>query len=229
MIGPSSSADEILVHLRSLRSEENIAGLARYGVVTDTALGISTPIMQKLAKAIGTNHALAHSLWASNVREARMLAISTFEPQALTIGEARRLAADFNSWEIVDTAADLLTRTPFWKQLVEEFSADEREFVRRTGFAMIAGATVHNKKEPDATFIAWLPLIERYSTDPRNFVRKAVNWALRNIGKRNRACHSKATALAEKLAGSADKTARWIGKDAVRELGDPKRIAKLKD
>lgn len=229
MIGPSSSADEIVAYLHTLRAEENIAGMARYGIVTDTAIGIGNPVMQKLAKTIGRNHALAHALWKSNVREARMLAIWTFDPNALTIDEARQLAGDFNSWEIVDTAADLLTRTPFWIELVEEFAADEREFVRRTAFAMIAGATVHNKKEPDATFIEWLSLIEHHATDPRNFVRKAVNWALRNTGKRNRACHAKTMAMAEKLAGSDDKTARWIGRDALKELGDPKRIAKLKD
>ncbi|MCL6708141.1 DNA alkylation repair protein [Pseudomonas sp. R2.Fl] len=229
MIGPSSTADEIVAHLLTLRSEENIAGMARYGIVTDTAVGIGNPALQKLAKTVGRNHARAHALWASNVREARALAIWTFDPKALTVDEARRLAGDFNSWEIVDAAADLLTEAPFWKELVEEFAADEREFVRRAAFAMIAGATVHNKREPDETFIAWLPLIERHATDPRNFVRKAVNWALRNIGKRDRACHAKAMLLAERLAAGDDKTARWIGKDALKELGDPKRIAKLKD
>jgi len=229
MIGPSSTADEIVAHLRTLRSEENIAGMARYGIVTDTALGIGNPVVQRLAKTVGRDHARAHALWASNVREARMLAIWTFDPKALTVEEARRLAGDFNSWEIVDTAADLLTETPFWKQLVEEFSSDEREFVRRAAFAMIAGATVHNKQEPDETFVGWLPLIEHYATDPRNFVRKAVNWALRNIGKRNRTCHGKVIPVAERLAASDDRTARWIGKDALKELGDLKWIAKLKD
>ncbi|MFN3363428.1 MAG: DNA alkylation repair protein, partial [Allorhizobium sp.] len=132
------------------------------------------------------------------------------------------------SWEIVDAAADLLTETPYWRALVDDFAADDREFVRRAAFAMIAGATVHNKSEPDATFLEWLPLIERHATDPRNFVKKAVNWALRNTGKRSRTCHAAAILLAERLAGESDATARWIGKDALRELRDPRRIAKLK-
>ncbi|KQW28751.1 DNA alkylation repair protein [Rhizobium sp. Root274] len=228
MIGPSSTAAEIVAHLRSMRSEENLAGMARFGIVTDTALGIGNPAIQKLAKTIGKDQPRAHQLWQSGIREARLLAIWTFDPMLLALDEAWRLAADFNSWEIVDAAADLLTQTPYWHHLVEAFATDDRQFVRRAAFAMIAGATVHNKTEPDETFIGWLPLIERYATDPRNFVKKAVNWALRNIGKRSRACHTKALLLAESLARSDDTSARWIGKDAMRELSDPKRIARLK-
>ena len=157
-----------------------------------------------------------------------MLAIYTADPAALTLPQARAWADDFASWEIVDTAADVFTEMPFWEELVAEFARDDREFVRRTAFAMIAGACVHNKREPDRTFTGYLHLIEAHSTDPRNFVKKAVNWALRNIGKRNRTCHAPALALAEKLASSADKTARWIGKDAVTELSSEKVLARLK-
>ena len=107
-------------------------------------------------------------------------------------------------------------------ELVPVFAADDREFVRRTAFAMIACGSVHLKKRDDADFIGFLPLIEQHSTDPRNFVKKAVNWALRNIGKRSFTCHAPALALAEKLAASTDKTARWTGKDAVRELTNGK-------
>ncbi|EKF59599.1 hypothetical protein QWE_10262 [Agrobacterium albertimagni AOL15] len=228
MIGPSSTAAEIIASLRSMRSEENIAGMARYGIVTDNALGIGNPALRQIAKVIGPNQARAEELWASGIREARLLAIWTFVPRMLSSDDIWRLAEEFNSWEIVDTAADLLTETPGWRKLVEDFAADDREFIRRTAFAMIAGATVHNKNEPDATFLEWLPLIERHATDPRNFVKKAVNWALRNTGKRSRACHTSAVLLAEKLAGMSDTTARWVGNDALRELRDPKRIAKLK-
>nr|WP_282960001.1 DNA alkylation repair protein [Ciceribacter sp. L1K23] len=228
VIGPSSSAEDIIAHLRTMRSEENITGMARFGIATENALGIGNPVIQKIAKAVGRNQPRASALWQSGIREARLLAIWTFDPAQLSRDDIRRLAADFNSWEIVDAAADLLTETPFWRELVEEFAKDEREFVRRTAFAMIAGATVHNKKEPDETFIAWLALIERYAVDPRNFVKKAVNWALRNIGKRSRKCHDHTLPLAERLAESGDPSARWIGKDAQRELRDPKRIAKLK-
>jgi len=112
--------------------------------------------------------------------------------------------------------------------LIARFAADDREFVRRTAFAMIAGAAVHCKSEPDGTFIAFLPLIDAYAGDDRNFVKKAVNWALRNIGMRNRACYQPALALAEKLAESDDRTRRWVGHDAVKYLSDPKRLARLK-
>lgn len=225
---PASSVEDIVAFLRTLRNETNIAGMGRYGIVTDTAIGIGNPVLQKLAKEAGVDHRRAMALWDTGIREARMLAIWTFDPRALSRDEVMRLADDFNSWEIVDTAADLLTETEFWQSLIAEFAAAEREFVRRTAFAMIAGASVHRKKEPDAIFVGYLPLIEAHATDPRNFVRKAVNWALRNIGKRNRTCHAPALALAEKLAGSTDKTARWIGKDAVRELTSEKTLKRLK-
>jgi 3-methyladenine DNA glycosylase AlkD len=228
MIGPSSTAAGIIASLRSMRSEENIAGMARYGIVTDNALGIGNPALRQITKVIGPNQARAEELWASGIREARLLAIWTFVPALLSPDDIRRLVADFNSWEIVDAAADLLTETPYWRALVDDFASDDREFVRRAAFAMIAGATVHNKSEPDATFLEWLPQIERHATDPRNFVKKAVNWALRNTGKRSRTCHAAAILLAERLAGESDATARWIGKDALRELRDPRRIAKLK-
>lgn len=227
-ISPGSTVDEIVAYLQSLRNEANIAGMARYGIDTTTALGITTPQMQALVRQLKRDHRRALALWRSGLRDARMLAILTADPKALTEDEARRWAGDFNSWEVVDTAADLFTETPYWRDLVEEFAADDREYVRRTAFAMIAGATVHNKSEPDQVLLAYLPLIEKHSTDPRNFVRKAVNWALRNIGKRNHACHAPALALAQKLAASSDKTARWIGKDAVRELTSEKILKRLK-
>ena len=227
-LSPASSVEEIVAYLQPFRNEVNIAGMARYGIDTTTALGINTPQMQAFARQIKRNHARALALWGTGLRDPRMLAIQTADPKALTVEEMRSWAGDFNSWEIVDTAADLFTETPYWRDLILEFAADEREFVRRTAFSMIAGATVHNKSEPDAAILAYLPLIERHATDPRNFVRKAVNWALRNIGKRNATCHPPALALAEKLAASNDKTARWIGKDAVRELKSEKILKRLK-
>ncbi|MFM2281530.1 MAG: hypothetical protein RLZZ444_3761 [Pseudomonadota bacterium] len=227
-LGPSSDVEAIVAHLVSLRNETNIEGMGRFGIRTETALGISNPVMQAILRKIKKDHARAFLLWATDIREARMLALYTFDPKKLTQQDAIRLADDFNSWEIVDTAADLFVEARLEAELVPLFAGDEREFVRRTAFAMIAGAAVHLKKEPDAALLAWLPLIENHARDPRNFVRKAVNWALRNIGKRNRTCHGPALALAERLASENDKTARWIGKDAVRELTSPKIIGRLK-
>ena len=228
MIGPSSGAVEIVTHLKTLRSEEAIAGMGRFGIATETALGISNPDLQKIARLVKRHHIRALDLWTTGIREARLLALYTADPKVLTVAEALALANDFASWEIVDTAADLFVEAPFWRQLVAQFEADDREFVHRTAFAMIAGAAVHRKAEPDETFVGYLPLIEAHSADPRNFVKKAVNWALRNIGKRNRTCHLPALELAESLAASADKTARWIGKDAVKELSSEKVLLRLR-
>ncbi|MGO6817384.1 DNA alkylation repair protein [Rhizobium brockwellii] len=227
MIGPSSDAAELIAHLETLRSEENVAGMARFGIVTGRALGISNPDIRAVARLAGKDHVRAMQLWRSDIREARLLALYTAEPKRLTTKEAQNWADDFNSWEIVDCAADLFVEARL-DELIWEFAADEREFVRRTAFAMIAGGAVHRKKEPDATILAWLPLIKAHSDDPRNFVRKAVNWALRNVGKRNLACHAPALALARALAESPDKTARWIGKDAARELAGEKLLARLR-
>ncbi|EJC79627.1 putative DNA alkylation repair enzyme [Rhizobium leguminosarum bv. trifolii WSM2297] len=227
MITPASGAADLIAHLETLRSEENVAGMARFGIVTTRALGISNPDIRAIARRAKKNHARAVELWQSDIREARLLALCTAEPKRLTAEEARNWANDFSSWEIVDCAADLFVEARL-DELISEFADDEREFVRRTAFAMIAGAAVHRKNEPDAIILAWLPLIKSHSGDSRNFVRKAVNWALRSIGKRNLACHAPALVLAKALAESADKTARWIGKDAVKELAGEKLLARLK-
>ena len=227
MIGPSSSAAELIAHLETLRSEENVAAMARFGIATDRALGISNPDLRAVARQVKKNHVRAMELWRSDIREARLLALYTAEPKRLTKEEARNWSDDFNSWKIVDCAADLFVAARL-DELISEFADDEREFVRRTAFAMIAGAAVHRKKEPEAAILALMPLIEAHSADARNFVRKAVNWSLRSIGKRNHACHAPALALAKALAESPDKTARWIGKDAVRELTGEKLLARLR-
>ncbi|TPL05680.1 MULTISPECIES: DNA alkylation repair protein [unclassified Mesorhizobium] len=224
---PSWSADDIVAHLRAIGTEANRAGMARFGINTTSALGVGNSQLRPLARKLKKNHERSLLLWDSGVREARLMAAFTGEPNKVGIDQCRRWAADFDSWEIVDTVADLFAETPLWRELIDEFAEDEREFVRRTAFAMLAWSAVHLKKEPDATFLAHLPLIEKHAGDPRNFVRKAVNWALRQIGKRSMSLHAPALALAKKLAASPDKTARWIGKDAVKELTDARQIERL--
>jgi 3-methyladenine DNA glycosylase AlkD len=226
-LSPTSSADDIIAHLRAQRSQENLDGMARFGIVTETALGLSNVELHRIARLVKIDHARALELWQSGIREARILAAFTAGPKTLTLDEARRWAEDCNSWEVVDTVADLFVTARFEQVLIPEFAADGREFVRRIAFAMIASTAVHLKKEPDASLLAWLPLIERHAEDERNFVKKAVNWALRQIGKRNAACHGPALALAEKLAVSSNRAARWIGKDAQRELRGDKVLARL--
>lgn len=217
-LGRTSGTQDILAFLRSQRNETNIAGMRRFGIVTDTALGLSNETLRRLARAVGKDHSRALELWKTDVREARLLASYTADPALLTLLEARVWAADFNSWEIVDAVADLFVKSGHWRILIPEFAADERPFVRRAAFSMMACAAVHLKAEPDANILAFLPLIERHASDPRNFVKKAVNWALRQIGKRNRTCLAEAWQLAERLSSSADRTERWIGKDAMREF-----------
>ncbi|MDK1373147.1 DNA alkylation repair protein [Sinorhizobium sp. 6-70] len=217
-LSPASTASEIIEHLRTLGSEENVAGMARFGIVTQTALGLSNVELRRIARHVRVDHSRAMELWQSDIREARLLAAFTASPSALTLEEAREWAGDCNSWELADTVADLFVAARFERTLIPEFAADEREFVRRIAFAMIATAAVHLKKEPDSRLLAWLPLIEAHAGDERNFVKKAVNWALRQIGKRSSACHGPAVMLAEKLTASDRGAARWIGKDALREL-----------
>jgi len=224
---PDWTAEQAIAHLRSLASAHNVEGMGRYGIETSNALGVSNAVLRPLARTLKRNHQRALDLWASGIREARILALFTEEPKKVTAEQARVMAAEFNSWEIVDHSADLFCDAGLVDELIPEFAADEREFVRRTAFAMMAWGSVHLKKRPDADVLAWLPLIEDHAKDSRNFVKKAVNWALRQIGKRSTACHAPALELAEKLAASDDKTARWIGRDAVKELTAEKTLARL--
>jgi len=228
-LSPESTAAEIVAYLRTLTSEENRQGMKRYGIRIDRALGISHGVQRDIARKIKRNHERALDLWSTGITEAQFIASRTADPKRFTPEDARHWAAEFDSWDIVDGVSDLFVDTDHWRDLIEEFAQDEREFVRRTAFAMLAWASVHRKKEPDETFAAYLPLIERYATDPRNFVRKAVNWALRSIGKRSLSLHGPALVLSEKLASSSDKTARWIGRDAAKELSAEKTIERLKE
>ena len=226
-LSPSSSAAEIVAHLRTLGSEESRQGMKRYGIRIDRALGISHGVQRDIAKKIKRNHERAFELWKSGITEAQFIASVTADPKRFTKADARRWAAEFDSWDIVDGVSDLFVDTDHWRELIEEFAADGREFVRRTAFAMMAWSVVHRKKEPDETFLAFLPLVETHAQDERNFVKKAVSWALRSIGKRNAKLNAAALALAERLAASEDQTARWIGKDAIRELTGEKTLARL--
>lgn len=230
MDGPSPDwdAERIVAWLAALDSPANREGMARFGIRTARTFGVPMNVLRPLARSIGRDHERALALWRTGSREARLLAAFTADPKRISADEAWRWAADFDSWDVVDGVADVLAETPHWRPLIDRFAADEREFVRRAAFAMIAWAAVHKKKEPDRTYLDLLPLIEEHAADPRNFVRKAVSWALRSIGKRSLSLHAPASSLAQRLAGSADKTARWIGKDALRELAAEKTLERLR-
>ncbi|MCG7503471.1 DNA alkylation repair protein [Mesorhizobium retamae] len=226
-LSQGSTAAEVLAYLRTHSSEENRKGMQRFGIKVERALGIPHGPQRDIARKIRRNHERAFELWESGIVEAQFIASATADPARFSADNARAWAATFDSWDIVDGVTNLFVDTEHWKALIAEFAEDEREFVRRAAFAMIAWASVHRKKEPDATFERLLPLIEKHAKDSRNFVKKAVNWALRQIGKRSMALHSPALALAEKLAASNDKSERWIGKDAMRELNNPKILERL--
>lgn len=215
---PSWTADDVVALLKTLASEENRDGLARYGIKADTALGIPHGVQRKIAKAIKKDNQRSLALWNTGIREARLVGSFSADPKTFAAEDARRWAADFDSWDMVDGVSDLFVDMDGWRGFIDEFAADQREFVRRTAFAMMAWSVVHRKKEPEATFIGFLPLVERHATDERNFVKKAVSWALRSIGKRSLKLNEAARTVAERLVASDDRTARWIGKDAVKDL-----------
>lgn len=220
--------ESVLAELRKLGSEKNRAGMARFGINTERAFGVSIASIRPLARRYRRNHELAAALWASGYHEARLLAALIDDPKQVTSKQMDAWTADFNSWDLCDQAClKLFVKTQFVDEKIPRWAKDKREFVRRAGFALLASYAVHSKDVPDSTFRGFLPLVEEYSTDERNFVRKAVNWALRQIGKRSASLHKPALALAKRLAASPDKTARWIGKDAVKELTDPFQLGRI--
>ena len=220
--------DELVAELRALGSDRNRAGMARFGIETASAFGVPVTAIRAIGRTIRHDHDLAETLWATGYHEARILASLVDKSQWVTRDQMDRWAADFNSWDLCDqVCGNLFDRTPFTHGKIVQWAGDEREFVRRAAFATIAWRAVHDKAAPDDGLLAYLPLIERHSADPRNFVRKAVNWALRQLGKRSAGLHAPCLALAKRLAESDDRTARWIGKDAAKELEKPEIRARL--
>lgn len=225
-MGADSQA--VLAELKRLGSEDGRSGMARFGINTDRAFGVSMAQLRPLARTYKRDHDLALALWASGYHEARLLAVLVDDPKQVTPAQMDAWAAEFDSWDICDQACmKLFDRTPYVEEKIAVWVEDEREFVRRAGFATMAAYAVHGKAVPDARYLAFLPLIERHATDSRNFVKKSINWALRQIGKRSQDLHRPALALANRLVASDDKTKRWIGRDAVKELTDPVQIDRI--
>jgi 3-methyladenine DNA glycosylase AlkD len=222
------SLAEAMAHLRSRASEKNRAGMARYGIATENALGVSMAEIRSVARGISHDHALALTLWKTGVHEARILAALLDRPQWVTARQMDEWAGDFDSWDLCDqVCGNLFDATPFVAEKVPLWAADDREFVRRAAFALMAWRAVHDKDASGEVLHTCLTLIERHAADPRNFVKKSVNWALRQIGKSRREFYTPCLALAKKLAASEDRTMRWIGRDAVRELEKPEIRARL--
>jgi len=215
----ASQASELLERLRAHANPVNVAGMGRYGINTETALGVPMPVLRSLAREIGRDHELAESLWASGVHEARILATLVEEPARVTSRQMDRWARDCNSWDLCDQACQNLFRhLPCAFDRAARWARARREFVRRAGFSLMAGLVVKAKDAPDAAFERFLPLIAEAAIDERNMVRKSVNWALRAIGKRNPRLRVKAMRTAERIRRLDSPAARWIAADAIREL-----------
>ncbi|MEE4012268.1 DNA alkylation repair protein [Roseibium sp. FZY0029] len=219
--------ESVLNDLRDAGTEANRAGMARFGIETDRAFGVPLSVLRPLARSIGASPDLARELWDSGFHEARLLAILLTPPRHLAPELALEWLNDIGSWDLCDQLTNVLARRAGSNELVPALAADEREFVRRAAFALIAWRAVHAKTAPDSEFLSYLPLIRTAATDQRNFVWKAVHWALRQIGKRSLPLHSAALAVAEDLAVSNNRTARKVGNAAVRELSSEKVLSRL--
>jgi 3-methyladenine DNA glycosylase AlkD len=193
--------------------------MVRYGITSRKVFGISAPILRTMAKEIGENHALALRLWSTGYLEARILAALIDDPGAVTRKQMERWVADFDNWAVCDACCgNLFDRTPFaWEKAVA-WSCRKEEFVKRAGFALMAWLAVHDKKAEDKLFLKFLTVIRREATDERNFVRKAVNWALRQIGKRSSFLNRHALKTARGIQKIDSASSRWIATDALREL-----------
>jgi 3-methyladenine DNA glycosylase AlkD len=217
--------DTVIAELQSHASPRNVEGMARFGINPKNTLGVSIPVLRKMAKELGRDHALAAALWKSGIHEARILAAFVDEPERVTARQMDRWARGFDSWDVCDqVCASLFWQTPFASAKAIEWSKDKREFVKRAGFALMAALAWHSEDATDKQFERFFPAIKRGSLDERNFVKKAVNWALRQIGKRNPSLNKKAIALARDIQKLDSKSARWIAADALRELSDRNRV-----
>ena len=215
-----SESVRLVAHLYSLRDDANLVGQARFGITSKSEqLGITMPVLRELARAHRRNHPLALELWASGIHDARVLATLVENPQQITRGQMEAWVRDADNWALTDALAFLFDRTEFAEAKAHAWSARQGEFVKRTGFAMMAGMAIHGKELPDEVFLRFLPVIAREATDERNFVKKAVNGALRQIGKRNPALRRAAIAEAKRIGKLDSRAARWIAADALRELG----------
>jgi 3-methyladenine DNA glycosylase AlkD len=211
--------DEALAALRARARPEQLDAMARFGLTGDARLGLAVPTLRALARAVKRDHDLALALWDTGIPDAQLLAGMVAEPAQLTVAQMDHWVAGMRAWDVCDQACtNAFVRSPLAWDQIPRWAAREAEFEKRAGFALLAVAAVHQKQRPDAHFIARLPLIEAAADDDRNFVKKAVNWALRQIGKRSEALREPALTLAERLFARSEPSARWIGSDARREL-----------
>ncbi len=213
------SAKEVLKKLRSKSKPDQLEGMARYGIVTKRRLGVSVPDMRKLARELGKDHNLAIKLWKTGIPEARIVAAMIDEPEKVSEAQMESWVKSIDSWDVCDQVCmNLFEKTSFaWKKIID-WSEREEEFVKRAAFALTACLAWHDKYAEDGKFTNLFPAIKHGSQDDRNFVKKSVNWALRNIGKRNSRLNRAALELSEEILKIDSRAAHWIASDAIREL-----------
>ena len=210
---------EILKELKNSSSSKNREGMARFGINPKYALGVKIPVLRSLAKKISKNHKLALGLWKTKIHEARILACLIEEKEKLADEQMEQWVKGFNSWDLCDQCCmNIFDKLPQAFEKAIEWAGRDEEFVKRAGFALMASLAFHDKKAKDKDFLRFFPAIKKYSVDERNFVKKSVNWALRQIGKRNSNLKKEAIKLAEKIKEINSKSAKWIANDALREL-----------
>lgn len=219
---------EVLKKLKSKSNPKNIAGMARFGINPENTLGVSIPDLRGLAKEIGKNHKLAGELWKSGIHEAKILAGMVDCPESVTDRQMDRWVRDFDSWDVCDQVCmNLFDKTPLSFKKAAEWTKSPKEFVKRAGFSMMACLAWHDKVSADEKFAKFFPLMKNEAVDGRNFVKKAVNWALRQTGKRNLSLNKKAIKAAREIQKINSKSAKWIASDAIRELESPAVQKKL--
>jgi 3-methyladenine DNA glycosylase AlkD len=216
-----------LAELRSRADPTRKAGMARVGIEVSRALGVSIPDVRAVAKRCRTDQDLALELWRTGIHEARILATLVADPRALTADQMEAWVGDLSSWDVCDFAADLFGRSKVGVKKIRAWARRPEGFVKRCAFSMIARRAVWAKDAPDREFIGYLPLIRRAAADGRNEVKKGISWALRQIGKRNRALHAAAVGEAERILTLGTPSARWIARDALRELESEKTRSRL--
>ena len=211
--------DDIIQKLKTLSNPDSVGGMARFGITPENTFGVSIPNLRKIAKETKKNHALAQQLWESGFRETMILASMIDEPEMVTQEQMEQWVLDFDYWEICDQCCmNLFEKTGFAYEKAVEWSLRPEEFVKRAGFVMMARLAVSDKQAEDSQFGQFFPIMLREADDERNFVKKAVNWALRQIGKRNLALNGKAIETAMEMHKIGSKSAKWIASDAIREL-----------
>jgi 3-methyladenine DNA glycosylase AlkD len=212
-------ASKVLSRLKGMKNDKNISGMVRFGISPEGALGVPMPKLRAMAKSLGKDHELAIGLWDSGFHEARILASLVDEPSKVTEKQMEGWVSGFDSWAVCDQVCmNLFSGTPFAWEKAREWATRKEEYVKRAGFVLMAVLAVHDKDAEDRDFISLLPILIKEATDERNFVKKAVDWALRQIGKRNIALNKAAISAAKEIGAMDSKSARWIAADACREL-----------